>query len=561
MQPAETPAGPEGTGVPRPTMMRPAPPTSTLQVIVGLALVVPAFALLIISYVSPLIWTVNTSFHKLNGLRATQSGGDNGPFTGAGYSRAFDDGLGGSLGYALSLAIVPILVVLIAAPVLAWAAHTGGLVARWVTRGLLALPLAAYAPTAIAAGHLMDAKDKVTADNIDGFTRTAYWWGTFGLFAALGATLFLATLRRRDPARRPYAAAIVAGVIAVAAVLAAVLQEFVYPWTISGRHTTPAAFMFQVGFAQFNFGSAAAASTLMLAPLLLLGVGVTLLIVRSGLRLEFDAPWRSADERMTPAAVRTVGLAVGGVVVIIVLALAVIGLWPLLRHLGGSAPSPVSGATIAFNTWVPPLVSTLVGVLVAALAAAGISWLRPFGRQSEWLLLPFGLFLFVGIGPLALRAYANGAVAGRLNSFLGLIPPVWVSLPALFVLALMLRGQALRGEARRQEGRPVPAVRLLLPVLPMVGVVFVVTWVVQAQNLMWPLISATDRAHDTGSLAVLRAAGDPGYTGDRGLPYSLALPIAVFVLLFLAAVAVQLTYLDRVALRTGLPERDGPPRT
>jgi ABC-type sugar transport system permease subunit len=555
MQPGETPAGL------RPTMMRPAPSTTTTQVVVGLASVVPAFALLIISYVAPLIWTVNTSFHKLNGFRATQ-GGDGGPFTGASYSRAFDAGLGGTLGYALSLAIVPILVVLIAAPALAWAAHTGGLVARWVTRGLLALPLAAYAPTAIAVAHLMDAKGKVNAGNIDGFSRAAYWWGTFGLFAALGATLFLATLRRRDPARRPYAAAIVAGVIALAAVLAAALQEFVYPWAISGRRATPAAFMYLVGFAQFNFGSAAAASTLMLAPLLLLGIGVTVLIVRSGLRLEFDKPWRSADERTIPAGARTIGLVVGAVVLLVVLVLTVIGLWPLLHHLGGgSAPSSASAATIAVNTWLPPLISTIVGVLVATLAAAGISWLRPFGRHSEWLLLPFGLFLFVGIGPLALRAYANGSVAGRLNSFIGLVPPVWVALPALFVLALMLRGQALRGEALRQEGRPVPAGRLLLPVLPMVGVVFVVTWVVQAQDLLWPLISAAERVHDTGSAALLRATIDSGYTGDANAPYSLALPIAVFVLLFVAAVAVQLTYLDRVALRTGLPEREGPPRT
>jgi len=165
-------------------------------------MVVPAFVLLIISYLGPLIWTVNTSFHKLNGFRATQSGGDKGPFTGASYSRAWDAGLGHSLGYALSLAIVPIVVVLVAAPVLAWAAHTGGLVARWVTRGLLALPLAAYAPTALAAAHLVDAKVRFNDRNLDGFTRGAYWWGTFGLFAAIGVTLFLATLRRRDPGRR-----------------------------------------------------------------------------------------------------------------------------------------------------------------------------------------------------------------------------------------------------------------------------------------------------------------------------------------------------------------------
>jgi len=451
---------------------------------------------------------------------------------------------------------VPIVVVLVAGPVLAWAAHTGGLVARWVTRGVLALPLAAYAPTAIAV-----ARHTVDGDG-DGHARTAYWWGTFGLIAALAVTLFLATLRRRDPTRRPYAAAILAGIIGLVATLAAVLQEFVFPYIFNTHSQAPVPLMVRHGFLRFDFGTASADAVVLLIPLLLLGLGVTLLIVLSGLRLEFDAPWRSADERTTPAAVRTAGLIVGGVALLIVLVLAVIGLWPLLRHLGGgSAPSSVSGATIAVNTWVPPLISTIVGVLVATLAAAGIGWLRPFGRHSEWLLLPFGLFLFVGIGPLALRAYANGQVAGRLNSFAGLIPPVWVALPALFALALMLRGQALRGEALRQEGRLVSAVRLLLPVLPMVGVVFVVTWVAQAQDLIWPLISATDRARDTGSAALVRASVDPGYTGNGTLPYSLALPIVVFALLFLAAVATQLAYLDRVALRVGLPERDRPPRT
>ncbi len=562
MQPPAAPAGPEGTGVLRPTMMQPAPPKSTAQVVGGLVLVVPAFVLLIISYVGPLIWTVNSSFHKLNVLRVTErDGGDSGPFTGAGYSRAFDTGLGRSLGYALSLAIVPIVVVLIAAPILAWAAHSGGLVARWVTRGLLALPLAAYAPTAIAVAHLMDAKGKVNGGNIEGFARGAYWWGTFGLFAALGVTLFLATLRRRDPARRPYAAAIVAGVIAVAAVLAAALQEFVYPWVISGRQITPIAFMYVTGFSFANFGVAAAASTLILAPLLVIGAGVTVLIVRSGLRLEFDNPWRSADERTTPAGMRRVGLAIGGLVLLIVLALAVIGLWPLFSHLGGAGRTATSAATIAVNTWVPPLFSTLVGVLVALLAAAGIGWLRPFGRHSEWLLLPFGLFLFVGIGPLALRAYANGAVAGRLNSFAGLIPPVWVAAAG----ALRAGADAARaGPARRGVAPGGP---------PGLGRPPAAAGVADGRAGLRRHLGGAgpgpDVAADLGGRPGARyrlggpRAGGHGrrYTGDRSLPYSLGLPIAVFVLLFLAAVAVQLAYLDRVALRAGVPERDGPPRT
>ncbi len=389
-----------------------------------------------------------------------------------------------------------------------------------------------------------------------------YWWGTFGLFAALAVTLFLATLRRRDPARRAYPAVVVAAIIALAATLAATLQEFVFPYLITfHRGATPVTLMFQLGFQNFDFGTGAAVSVVLMVPLILLGVGVTLLVVVSGLRIEFDKPWRSADERTTPPTVRAIGLVVGGVILLAVFVLTLIGLWPLLGHLGdgtagGRSPSP---ATVAVNTWVPTLISAFVGVLVATLAAAGISWLRPFGRHSEWLLLPFGLFLFVGIGPLALRAYANGAVAGRLNSLLGLIPPVWVTIPALFVLALMLRGQALRGEALRQEGRSVAPARLLLPVLPMLGVVFGVTWVVQAQDLIWPLISAANPKHMPATVALVQYVSGPGAIDQ--IPYSLVLPIGGFVLLLLLVIGVQLAYLDRVALRVGLPERDYPPRT
>jgi hypothetical protein len=177
------------------------------------------------------------------------------------------------------------------------------------------------------------------------------------------------------------------------------------------------------------------------------------------------------------------------------------------------------------------------------------------GRHSELLLVPFGLFLFVGLGPLALRFFAAD-FDDKEMSFLNLVPPWWVAVPALFVLALMLRGQALRGEALRQEGQPGSTGRLLLPVVPMLAVVFLVTWVAQAQDVGWSFVAnpSGDPAYQSGPIAMFTAAR----LGT--VPVSLVQPAAVIVLFFLLAVATQLFYLDRIALRVGPPERDHPPR-
>jgi hypothetical protein len=516
----------------RPTMMPRPRPKPAWEIAVGLVLVVPALALLIVSYVEPVLWTVRSSRHQVSVRRLDGGGG----------------APGHDFGFAIGLMVVPVLLVLVAAPLLAGAAHRGGTVSRWFTRALLAVPLAAYAPSALVVSRFV--KDR----RIDGST---YLWGTFGLVMALGVTLFLAALRRRDPGRRPWGAVLVAGAVGVAGVIAAALQEFTTFYLAPRNQITPLVEVFRTSFVQFDFARASSTTVKVLVPLIVLGLALTVLLILSGARLEFDKPWRSADERTRPA--RPVGWAVAGAGAVLVLMVTLVGIGPELSHLFGGSRGGFPIGPVLAHTWLPPLISSLVGVVVAGLAGFGIGWLRPLGRHSEWLLVPFGLFLFVGIGPLAVRAYASGSVNGRLESFASLIPPVWVALPALFVLTLMFRGQAARAEALRQELRPVPPIRLLLPVLPMAGVVFGATWVVRAQDLIWPLISASRPQHWAAPVALMSRAGEALETRD--LPFSLVLPGALFLALLLITVAVQVVYLDRVALRTGLPEHETPPRT
>jgi ABC-type sugar transport system permease subunit len=524
---------------------------STGRVVGGLALVAPAFILLIVAYGWPAVWTVRTSFQRVSILNVNAGG----PYTMANYHRAFQAGLAGRFGFALSLAVVPVLVALLAAPVLAWAAQRGGTGARWVTRGVLALPLAGYAPTAIVLARLASMSPEQRGGADPGATvRSLYWWGTFGLVAALATTLFLAALRQ--PARRSaWPAVAVAAGVAVLATVAAALQDFTYSYVsvVGSRDAaTPLMAMYTSGFQRADVGTGAAAATVLLAVLCLLGLAATLAVVVCGARVEVDTTGGIGGTGATGT--RLVPALVAGGVLLVVASLAIYGLAPLLgKVFGGSGqqpPLPDSTLSIALDTWAPPLLVALVSVIAAAGAAFGIGWLRPLGRHSSWLLLPFGPFLFVGVGPLLLHGYASARSAGRLDSFTALLPPAWIAVPALFVLTLLLRGQAERVDVLRSQGRQPAVARHLLWTLPMLAVVFLATWVAHAQDLLWSLIATSGDNHLTGPVVLVLAQMQ--FLGSAaGLPYDLVLPPVVFVVLTLLTVAAQVLYLDRVALRVG----------
>jgi ABC-type sugar transport system permease subunit len=119
---------------------------------IGLLLVLPAFAVLVVSYLWPTIWTVWASFRRVNppGLPIGASVGT------GNYTALFDAGLAGTFGFALLLGLLPLMMAVVVAPLLAWAAHRAGAAGRRVTRGVLALPLVCFAPTALAVAWKVD---------------------------------------------------------------------------------------------------------------------------------------------------------------------------------------------------------------------------------------------------------------------------------------------------------------------------------------------------------------------------------------------------------------------
>ncbi|GIG88875.1 sugar ABC transporter permease [Plantactinospora endophytica] len=526
--------------------------------LLGFVLLLPALVALVWSYVVPTLGTIWTSFRHEDLIRDSQPAGVEN------YRSIFEDGFLGQLGVALLLGLLPLAFGLLVAPLLAVVADRAGRLARLVTRALLALPVAGYAPVALLLGWRLRLTESGSPGQPGLLTLTWVLAATsFGLVVAVAATAYLSALRQREAGRWPTPALLTVGGFVGLAVLAVTLQVFTAPALLTGggpgRSTvTPVLGAARDSFTTFRLGLGAAASTVLLVLLGLLGLAATGLLLVTRTRIEFDG-WRDAVAEpgssrapaVAPAGRRAVATVhLGIVVAALVVFVGIVG-WasaPWLRYAVADPglPPGVDASGVLVNTWLPPLVSALVSVGLAALAGFGIGALRPLGRWSELLLVPFAPWLFVGIGPLVVDGFKRAAEGGDLDTFLGLIPPVWLSVPALFVFTLLFRGLAPNWRAGGDAGRT-----LLLPALPMLVGAVLLTWLVGAQQSLWSRLVTPDAERAPAPLLAEVLLGQRDQA-DAGI-LSLVLPLPLVVLFLLAFAALQLGYLDRLAVRVGPP--------
>ncbi|GAB2944431.1 hypothetical protein GCM10027280_36550 [Micromonospora polyrhachis] len=569
----QPPAGVPGSG-----------PSLGVRIGLGLALLVPAIVALLWSYVIPSITTVVKSFQRDRMYLPPEAVG------GSNYGRLSEIGFFGSIGFALLLSLVPLLLALVAAPLLALVADRAGRVARLVTRGLLVLPLACYAPTALAVAWWTYRADLDTWAENPRLTSVGMAAGmTFGLVVAVAATLFLSVVRRRATAGGKTGLALVAvgGTLGLG-VVATGLQSFTLQNTIPGirnEAATPVFVALVNSLRRFDFGLGAAALTILLGILAVLGLLAVGLLIATRTRIEFEG-WR--DRTAAPAAVKvdsapatgpsvsvpsaaplpgsaSVPSVVAGrqqphpvAIVLLVLGLVafltILGytLFPWLRaFFGPTRPTPdqLTTGSLLVDTWIPPLISAVVAVGIAVLGGFAIGGLRPLGRFSELLLLPFAPWFFVGTGPLSIAGFERAREADQLNTFVGLIPPSWLSIPALVAFTLLFRGQHERWRAGQGL-----ATSMLLPALPMVGLAGLLTWLLGAQDLLWPYLVSTGEVMPAplALLATMRMGLLPG--GSVSEVFGLVLPIPVVLLLLVVFGVLQVGYLDRLAIRAGRRE-------
>ncbi|WP_157253306.1 hypothetical protein [Nonomuraea typhae] len=514
-------------------------PASRPPAALGWLLLTPAVLALVVSLVVPSVQTILLSMRSGRLLLRA----DGGEFIGL---AAYAQLLGGpvfwrALLFSVLFTLVPLLVAVAFAPVLAVSLDRGGAGVRRAGRVVLTLAVITFSPMAVVAAWLGAMRGASTlavflrgllGDSAALLLPPAIGAMTFGVVIATATLAYLPALRGERPLP---ATAVMAAVVALT-LLAVGLQAYTFSGALSRRGPTGTetlgALMVSEGFMIGRLGSAAAIATTTGVLAGILGLVVVLLVVLTGLRIHVATGTTPA----TPAG-RLAGILALVLVTLAGLALAA----PWLLALSGTAePAPATLGTHV-RTWLPALIGALVSVGVAYLGALGIGGLRPLGRRSEWLLLPFAPWLLVGTGPLSIAGWSFVRDLGLVGTFAAVIPPLLVSVPALLVLTLVCRSLAQNARTGFLRG-------VVVPSLPMAGVLAGAVTLVNAQDGLWPTL--VSRETESGPAVVMLRASLGAYRGG-GPDVGLMTPLPVILVALAAAVAAQLLYLDRLAISVG----------
>ncbi|MGH3382065.1 MAG: hypothetical protein ACRDP6_45785 [Actinoallomurus sp.] len=524
----------------------------------GLLLIIPAALMALVSLVVPTGQTIVRSFQMGGGIlgRAPRSAGLHNYGELLAHSAFWK-----ALAFSLSLAVLPILVILLIGPLLAAALDRAGTWPRRVGRVLLSLPLVVFSPVAVVGAWRTGQLDGGVATAFGKLQDIGPWSPTvplitaaamFGFLCGLALLVFLPVLRGRAQGRPLTPTMMAIGAITVLAAVAVALQAFSIDLTLTfGRQATLSTLQYRASYQFFDIGSGAAVSTLTGLILGVLGVLATFIAVRTGLRVEL-APRETDGPKADPRPGAGGRAAIGILALVAVVAIAVLCSWPWLSALfstGHTPPLRPSAARVYANTWIPPLLGAIVSVGTAYLAALGIGGLRPLGRNSEWLLLPFAPWLFVGVMPLSVAGFDNARRLHLLNHFIVLIPPILLSVPSLLVLTLFCRTRSARWRAQGNGGTQSFVRLVALPALPLTVLMGGVTMLFGVHGLLWPLVVGTGNSAVTAPVALLRQLSQFGATQD--LPYGVTTPLVMVVLTFLILATLQVLYLDRLVITTG----------
>ncbi|SDE33671.1 hypothetical protein [Glycomyces harbinensis] len=502
----------------------------------GLALLALPVAALVLAYLLPTIRTIQLS--RIEHLGIFDDSNAIGP---ANYDDqiaggAFVDGLARLIGPIL----VTVLIGAVLAPLLAWVLHRSGARTRAASRIVWTLAAVAFAPTAVTVAWIAD---RVLSGS-DRELGVYDWTGLLaGVVLGLGVLAGLAAQRGGAATGRPAAGALTVAGLSAFALVAAGLQSFAYTSVseVPGDAPPPVVQIFEGLYVGRNIGTAAAVSVLLLTILAGLGLAAAVLFLVSHLRIDVTAGPAEPD-RARPLAL-TAGITA------LVLALAAVGyfLLPWITRIGEGPDGDYDLWFIIRQTWGPPLVTTAVALATALIGGFAIGALRPFGDGSRWLLLLFAPWLFVGSGPLGaanLEAIAEDGEWMVIGSFPA---RVWVAIPVLFLFTALFWGLEDRRRAALHEGMSEKDARraFVAGAWPMTALLGLALLLVFGQDVFWQqitwqgMLSTGYMMHALENLDFEHTAVTLGY------------PIPVLAAVVLAALALAIWYLPKVAVKVG----------
>jgi hypothetical protein len=497
----------------------------------------PAVAAWVATLVVPTVRMVNLSFLNVRLFisGATYAGMDN-------YQRALDLHIFSRLINGATLAVVPLLVFFVAGPGLGWAAAHAGPRLRRMLRVAIVIPLACFIPVVAAAGwYLRNGYGPLK----DLFDRKMNWTveygavtvGTFGITCALALTVYLAVFR--NAGKRAWPAALVVSGLAVLTALALGTQEF-------GSGLLSRVVLTEMMIPSTNLGLSAAIATVEFVTLATLGLLAMALLIPTGTQLSLVPRGEGArPSRWSGRIVSLVGVG-------LLLGLAVLFLAPWASRLGQTTVIRTADSSrLLADTWLPPAVTTAVAIAVALLGGFGIGALRPLGRYSELLLIPFAPWLFTGTAILYAPAMWGMRDDLLSDPFARHLPPAWMSVPALVLFTLFFRGQV----ARRVTAPTSFARAYVWPSLGITVLAGAVLWIVQAHDLLWQRITFLRPTTLSKFMENLLPGLAPRMWQEA--PFGLVTPPWLAVAVVVAAALAQWFLLDRIEITAGsrFPDR------
>ncbi|MBL8094076.1 MAG: hypothetical protein JNL73_07885 [Anaerolineales bacterium] len=420
-------------------------PISPGRLILAVLLLLPAALVCALTQLWPTVGTLALSLQDTEVLnaRSTWIGLDN-------YALLFErEDLARAFLFALALAFVRVLAVAVVPPVMGWAVArlSGG--GSALSRGLAALPALFYLPGALGLALLLTLMGQRSAGQTglsawltDPTTAPMFVGLVDGLAAlafgvSLGVVVFGAAARSAQPRKWM----LVAWVASIATAAALGWQVVDLPMTLTNggpaRATmTPLLLAFQLFAQSMQSGVGAAVASLTLIPILGLGLlaGLGVALARPSLEAVDDA-----SSQARPSGLALAGLVVGGgITAVAVLLLAWIYLVPLLSGSTDRLPD-INGLVVWSDSLLSPVAGVVINLVLALLGAYAIGGLRPLGRNSLWLLLPFAPWLFVTPALHAFDWLLKYRAIGALGTWVAMIPPGF-SPAVLTILAIAFFG-------------------------------------------------------------------------------------------------------------------------
>ena len=553
---------------PRPTAER--PQHRWISILLGILFLIPAVFACGASQLALTIGTVSASLHKSSLIGS-------GVFIGLqNFTRLFQDKvLIQALGYTAQTMLERVLAVALVPLLLSWGASRLRRSLRLGLKLLFTLPVAIFSPVAVALMWSLFIKSSggaagktllATPSLVPGFLLGLDFVYTLGLACGVGFLFGLASFR--DPKTNPAKPLFIAWGIGILAAIASSLQSFTFSYVITSggpasATTNVAYYLFRTAFASMNFGYGAAIATLLIFLLAILGVIAGGLAIISGLKFAVVAKsvtGEATSQDGASARSRLIALILG---LVGGMAALIVGLLPLgvtittaglSRDISALQKAMPLGTTLV-NTLLPPIFSVLLLQFpLSYLAALGIGALRPLGRHSEWLLLPFTPWLFTGLVPLSIVILQLYRQVGRYGTLVGQIQPLALSVPILFILTLFFKGQTRAFQDKRAQG--ISGVRAffvshVFPSLPLAALFVIAGVCISIQNSFWSLVFDLKPAQFSANSALI--VMQRMYTS--ALPTLAAGILSVWItsllIVFLVFGVFQVFYLDRISLSAG----------